>query len=200
MLKIGLTGGIGSGKSTTAHYFAALGVPIIDADIIVHNLLKYNQEVFAKIFEHFGTQALKPDNSIDRKYLREIIFNNSTERKWMESLLHPLVFQEIKKLCCITKAPYCIIVMPLLFETGGNKIVDRVLVVNTDIDSQIQRTMKRDNICAAAVSNIIASQSDNIWRLSQANDIIDNNGTEENTQKQVMQLHEFYMKLAKIQT
>jgi len=195
MLKVGLTGGIGSGKSTVTNFFAELKIPIIDSDAIARKLITDNQTVFAKIFEHFGSASIKRDNSIDRKYLKQIIFSDIKERKWLENLLHPLVYQEIAQQLLNIKAPYCIIDIPLLLESGGHAIVDRILVVTIPTAIQIQRTILRDNITAAEVTAIIENQSDNTWRLSQANDIIDNSESLESTQKQVQKLHEFYTNL-----
>ena len=239
MLKIGLTGGIGSGKSTVAQYFANLGIPVIDADVIVHQLLANNSAIRTEIINHFGTRisqckksfqniehsqtdlqttqkpGLSEDNTIDRTLLRQIIFRDKNERLWLEKLLHPLVYKEIEKQLLMLdknceqehnstahqndKSTYCIVVLPLLFETGGDKIVDRILVVNVDTEKQIQRTKQRDNISAACVSAIINNQIANTWRLSHANDIIDNNSSLTNTQQQVENLHDLYKKLAKQQ-
>lgn len=214
MLKIGLTGGIGSGKSTAAQYFATLSrIPVIDADSIARELVQrgsmlFKSRVFNKIVQHFGPQVLTKDGAIDRACLRKIIFNNDCERQWLEKLLHPLIYAEIERsIKKLTKkpaknaqkpnAPYCLIVAPLLLETNGAIKVDRVLVVHAVVENQTKRIAQRDHANQDDIKNIINAQLKQGTRLSQADDIIDNNGSLSDLQQQIIKLHYFYSDLSK---
>ena len=157
-LKIGLTGGIGSGKSTVAQYFAEFGVPIIDADIIAHELLEQNTFVRNQIVEYFGNDLLLLDDlhqNIDRKKLRAIVFNEPQKLAWLENLLHPLIEKEMLERSKKIQYPYCIFVVPLLLEKQKEYLVDRILVVNITQQKQIKRTAKRDETAGEEVKKII---------------------------------------------
>jgi dephospho-CoA kinase len=195
MLKIGLTGGIGSGKSTVAKFFKELGVPVIDADVIAHELVVPSTLAFKKIIAHFGNKILNPQGELDRKQLRELIFHDGKQRKWLENLLHPLVYQEINNRLKKIQAPYCILVIPLLLETKHEKFVDRVLVVDSPEEQQIKRITKRDKTTKQAVKAIIDSQISREQRLANADDIIYNDKSLAYLKKQVQQLHEKYLQL-----
>ena len=193
MKKIGLTGGIGSGKSTVANFFAELGIEVIDADKIVHELLADNAAVLQKIIEHFGSMVVTEKHELDRKLLREIIFNDIKERKWLENLLHPLVYKIMIERANMTKSPYCVLVIPLLFETNSSSMVDRVLVVESSQENQIIRSLKRDQTNLADIKNIMAAQIDRETRLKKADDIIYNDGTLETLKSQIIKLHDKYL-------
>jgi dephospho-CoA kinase len=199
MLKIGLTGGIGSGKSTVAEYFAALGATVIDADVIVHELLENDQNIIAEITNHFGKDAITPENKVNRRYLRQLIFRAPTERQWLEKLLHPKVYaiitQRITELAKSTSTPYSILAIPLLLETEQRNFVDRVLVVDTPEDVQIQRIVERDKTSATEVHAIMASQLNRTQRNALADDIICNDHNLEHLKKQVQNLHNKYLAL-----
>lgn len=195
MKKIGLTGGIGSGKSTVANFFAELGIEVIDADKIVHELLADNTAILQKIIEHFGSMVVTEKHELDRKFLREIIFNDIKERKWLENLLHPLVYKIMIERANMTKSPYCVLVIPLLFETNSSSMVDRVLVVESSQENQIIRSLKRDQTNLADIKNIMAAQIDRETRLKKADDIIYNDGTLETLKSQVIKLHDKYLQL-----
>jgi len=194
MLKIGLTGGIGSGKSTVAKFFAELGIEIIDADSIVHELLVPNTPTYQKIIEHFGERIVAKDHMLDRKLLRQLIFNDINEREWLEDLLHPIIFQIMLKRADLAKSPYCVLVIPLLFETNASFIVDRVLVVASSEADQLGRSSKRDQSDIHEIKKIILSQIDGETRLKQADDVIYNNGSLQELKDQVLKLHQQYLK------
>ncbi len=198
MLKIGLTGGIGSGKSTVTRLFADLGVPIIDMDIIAREVVMPGQPALDEIKALFGSEICTPDNELDRKKLRDIVFSDAVKRKQLEDIVHPRIRDRVKDLQAELDAPYCIIVIPLLLETEGQDRIDRILVVDTSIEEQIQRTMQRDKVSEDQVRKIIASQVDRQTRLDKADDIINNSGATAQLQAQVSKLHQQYLVLARI--
>lgn len=195
ILKVGLTGGIGSGKSTVADYFAKLGVPIIDADQIVSELLSPNTEEFDAIVTHFGDKVLSKRGELKRKYLRRVIFNNPLEKKWLEKLLHPRVFAIMRKLSRQVNFPYCILAIPLLFECKmPRSLIDKVLVVDASEKTQIKRIIRRDKISIELIKQMIASQIDRKSRLKCADDVIVNEGSLKSVLQQVQKLHEKYLR------
>lgn len=196
MFKIGLTGGIGSGKSTVAKLFAELGVPIIDADAIVYALTAPKKSTYKKIIAQFGAEYLKSDGSLDRRKLRTLAFQNEEARIWLENLIHPLVFKEIRKRLKTISAPYVILVIPLLFETKACEIVDHALVVDCPEQMQIKRIQERDHTSAKAVKAIIQSQIPRKLRLALADTIIQNCDSLPTLKKQVKKLHGQYLKIS----
>ena len=195
VLKIGLTGGIGSGKSTVARYFAKLKVPIIDADEIVHELLKPKTSAYKKIVAHFGKTILTSRKLLNKKKLRDTIFSDSKERIWLEKLLHPQTIAKMQKDAKKTHAPYCILAIPLLFETRLPIKVDRILVVDCPKKTQIYRIHNRDHSSIKQIQNIIKTQINRGLRLQKAHDIIRNTGTLKNLEKEVKKLHLYYLSL-----
>lgn len=198
MLVIGLTGGIGSGKSTVANLFAAKHIPIIDTDQLSRDLTQSGQPALNKITEHFGDDILQKDGSLDRKKLRHIIFARESERKWLEKLLHPLIRAEMKKQIQAHQAPYCIVVIPLLTENTPNPIIQRILVVDATETLQIQRVTQRDDLTPEMMTAILQSQSSREKRLAMADDVITNHGDLKDLEKQVDALHEKYLGLNRI--
>ncbi|HYE35008.1 dephospho-CoA kinase [Methylocaldum sp.] len=196
MLKIGLTGGIGCGKSTVAELFAAKGIPILDADVIARELVEPNQPAFEAIKQHFGAAILK-DGCLDRVRLREIVFFDPEEKRWLETLLHPLVYSEINRRLAILSAPYCILVVPLLLETGRRHLVDRLLVVDCPEDLQRQRVELRDGLSQPEIEKIMSSQLSRSERLAAADDVLENIGDKVSLSDQVEQLHQFYLALSR---
>jgi len=194
MLRIGLTGGIGSGKSTVANYFAALGVPIIDSDVLAREVVNPGTSALKEIVAHFGTTILTKENHLDRAKLRKLIFNHAAEQKWLENLLHPLILQKMAEQIQALSAPYCILVIPLLLEKQIP--ADRILVVDTSNDLQIQRTSQRDKINIKQVRAILQTQLTRTERCAQADDIIHNEGDLAELKQQVRALHEKYLRLA----
>ncbi len=196
MLVIGLTGGIGSGKSTVANLFKKLGITIVDTDIIARELVKPGQEALAEIINTFGDSILQADGQLDRNQLGQITFSDEHARKQLESILHPKIREVMLAQLDAATSPYAIAVIPLLFESKQQATVDRVLVVDCDENTQIQRVKKRDQRNEQQIRNIIQLQSSRKNRLAHADDIIVNNGDTNVLLQQVMQLHQNYLKLS----
>lgn len=193
MLVIGLTGGIGSGKSTVAKLFENLGATVIDADVIARTLTEPGERAFAEILNHFGKALLLPNGTLDRAQLRHIIFHDIDQRRWLENLLHPLIKQSIELQIKKTHAPYCVIVIPLLFEVAPYSFIDRILVVDTPTQLQITRVLARDKIPPSEIEAILNSQIDREYRIAHADDVIHNHGKIEELLPQVEKLHQLYL-------
>ena len=193
---VGLTGGIGSGKSTVSRLFAGYGVPVIDSDQIAHDLLGRNKSVIRAIAGHFGSSALK-DGASNRPYLREQVFKNSQERQWLEDLLHPLIVEIIKEQHQQLRSPYCLIDIPLLKPSMEiMDMLDRVLVVAASEEVRIARIKKRNNLSDALIHQIMATQLSETERKAMADDIISNNQTMPELKKVVSLLHQQYLSMA----
>ncbi len=196
MLIVGLTGGIGSGKSTVANHFADLGVDLIDADEIAREVVQTGTPALAQIAEHFGTEILTPNGELKRRELRKIIFSSLEEKQWLEALLHPLINQGIAERIQQTRSPYCLLVSPLLIETAQRELVDHVLVIDVPESVQLQRTQDRDGSDIATIQAIIESQSSREQRLEQADDVLDNNLPLASLPERVEILHRKFLNLA----
>lgn len=196
MLKIGLTGGIGSGKSTVCRLFAELGAPIIDADIIARQLVEPNSPTLKKLVRLFGKTILNPDQSLNRAYLRDLVFSDKSKKAELDQLMHPLIYDEIEKQVKGLNSPYCIIAIPLLLETQQMQRVDRIAVVDCNADTQLLRVVSRDHLKPEQVLHIIASQMPRQQRLSFADDVIDNTCSPAHLAEQVKRLHNSYNLLA----
>jgi dephospho-CoA kinase len=198
MLIVGLTGGIGSGKSTVTELFANLGVPIIDADIVARQVVEPGQPALKEIINNFSPKIIGEDGHLDRTQLRQIIFDDPTKRKTLEALLHPRIRQAIQQqLAQLPETtPYCILSVPLLFESGQYSFINRTLVIDIDEQLQIARTCQRDDIPLAQAERIIEAQMPRQQRLSQADDIILNDGDREQLKIQVSALHQKFLILA----
>ncbi len=196
MLKIGLTGGIGSGKSTVCRLFSELGAPIIDADIIARQLVEPNSPALKKLVRQFGKKILNPDESLNRAFLRDLVFSDKTKKAQLDQLMHPLIYDEIEKQVKGLDSAYCIIAIPLLLETQQMQRVDRIAVVDCNADTQLLRVVSRDHLKPEQVLSIIASQMPRQQRLSFANDVIDNSGSSAQLAEQVKRLHNSYNLLA----
>ncbi len=198
---VGLTGGIGSGKSTIANLFALLDVPIIDADVVAREVVEKGSPLLTKIVEHFGQHILDKQGNLDRTALRQIVFHSEQEKKWLNQLLHPAIRAEMLRQLEVVSAPYVLWVVPLLIENKLSEFCDRVLVVDVLPNIQLERAIKRDESKAETIQNIIASQVDRQTRLNYADDVIENNlPLEENAinlAHQVAKLHHCYLDLAK---
>jgi len=184
MLTIGLTGGIGCGKSTVAKHFAQLGVPVIDADEIARDVVAIGQPALQRIQLSFGDDALNPDGSLNRDWLRERVFTDAQQRQRLEAIVHPLIYQAIwthlEQLNQLSVTPYCIVCLPLLFETRDSAdFIDRVLVIDCPIEEQIARVQNRDGFAIDRIKSIINSQVSRIFRLTHADDVIDNSVAED---------------------
>jgi dephospho-CoA kinase len=196
MLTIGLTGGIGSGKSTVANFFRKLRIQVIDADSLAREFIEPNQSAYFAIVNKFGSRVLTEAGNLSKQALREIIFTDPAERAWLEGLLHPLITKKIAEEIARSTSPYVVIVIPLLIETGMTDIVDRILVIDSPVTKQIERVIARDSSSKDMVLNIINSQATREQRLTFANDIILNDNTVAYLQKQVAKLHKYYLQLA----
>jgi dephospho-CoA kinase len=197
MLVVGLTGGIGSGKSTVAELFTELQVPVIDADRIAQELTQPQSSALQAIVAYFGSRFLKKDGSLDRRQLRELIFNDPLKKQWLEKLLHPLIIQEIKNQLQQLQASYCLVVIPLLIETGPYSFIQRILVVNTPPELRLERATARDQASTAALQKIIATQAKTEEYLEKAQEVINNHSNLAELKQQVIRLHQHYLKLAK---
>jgi dephospho-CoA kinase len=196
LLRIGLTGGIGSGKSTACRIFSDLGVPVIDADQIAHELSAKGQPAHLDIILAFGDKVIRSDGELDRSKIREIIFNDDDARLKLEGILHPLIYNEIDKQVSKLDHDYCIICIPLLIESGATNKVDRILVIDTPVEQQIKRTVARDGMDQNMITRIINTQVTRNERLSIADDIISNDGDIESLKKQIIGLNDRYKNLS----
>jgi dephospho-CoA kinase len=195
-LVVGLTGGIGSGKSTVSAAFASLGVPVIDADQLAHQLVEPGQAALDEIREIFGERCITADGHLDRAYIRQRVFSNRDEKQKLESILHPRIRNRIVAWIAGLKSPYCIVVIPLLLETGQTDLVDRVLVVDTPENEQLTRVAARDGLSHNAVLAIMDSQTDRETRLAAADDIIENSSDIASLESRVKTLHSYYLELS----
>ena len=196
MLVVGLTGGIGSGKSAVSNGFQQLGVPVIDADVIAHQLTQKGATAFQSIIEHFGNGLLTAKGTLDRAHLKKIIFTHANERRWLENLLHPLIRQQIRhNIATLKEHPYCIVVIPLLLESPGIDFIDRILVVDVPEHVQVKRVTQRDAINESIITSIMKAQTPREDRLKLAHDVISNVGTLDDLKSEIANLHLKYSKL-----
>jgi len=195
-LSIALTGGIGSGKSSVSSIFEQLGAPVIDADMISQEITSSNMPCFKKIIEEFGSDILTDEGEINRLKLSNIIFNDNSKRIKLEKIIHPEVFKKINTKILLINYPYCLVVIPLLVETKTMSYFDRVLVIDSDENKQIERVLKRDKISKKLLSNIMETQINRAERLKYADDIIENNGKIKSLNKTVKALHQKYLAIS----
>lgn len=195
MLAIGLTGGIGSGKTVVSDHFAELGAPVIDTDVIARELVASGQPVLAEIAASFGQDILTPEGRLDRRALRQLIFNQADKRRQLEDILHPRIRAEVRNRLRTLASPWCIIVIPLLQESTQRDLVQRILLVDAPVGLQLSRTMLRDNVAADEVRKIMASQASRQSRLELADDVIVNEGSLEQLWQQVEKMNQFYNQL-----
>ncbi|MEW8341882.1 MAG: dephospho-CoA kinase [Candidatus Thiodiazotropha taylori] len=196
MLTVALTGGIGSGKSAVSNHFETLGVPVIDADRLAHQMVQPGSPALSRIQETFGDHLIDQQGKLNRGALREIVFNDQTQRKRLESILHPPIREAMEDWVEQQTAAYVILVIPLLFETGQEDIAERILVVDCDESLQYQRVSERDNLDESQITQILASQVDRQTRLKGADDIIENNGDLAALTEATERLHQTYLALA----
>lgn len=196
-LIIGLTGGIGCGKTTISDEFARLGITIVDADLIARDVVAPGSAGLTAICERFGNTILTNDGVLDRAKLRQLVFADPTQTQWLNELLHPLIRTEMKQQLLISDSIYTILSVPLLLENNLDILCDRVLVVDIDEATQIERVSARDNSEISTLKAIIAAQIDRSSRLAKSDDIIDNSGKIPESLAQVRKLHNFYTDLTK---
>ena len=191
-LVVGLTGGIGSGKTTVANGFSALGVPVIDADLLARELVEPGQTALDEIISTFGTEAVTADGQLDRDYMRQRIFSDPDQKSRLEAILHPKIRQRIRALLADIRTPYCIVVIPLLLETRQTDLVDRILVIDSPEKEQLKRVAARDGLSDNAIMAIIKSQIDRNTRLAAADDIIVNDQDVNELTGRILKLHRHY--------
>lgn len=192
---LGITGGIGSGKSVVCQLFVKLGIEAIDADQVARWIVAKGKPALEKIINHFGEEVLSPDGSLNRAALRRIIFNSAKQRFWLEQLLHPLIRNEICNFLANAASPYAILVSPLLLETNQHQLTNRILVIDVPEPVQIARSMQRDNVTEQQIKAIMQAQLSRKERLAKADDIIVNDQSIEYLQQQVTSLHQHYLQL-----
>ena len=190
---IGLTGGIGSGKSAAANFFQNEGISVIDTDQLARKVIEKDTPGYSKVVDSFGANILDNNDSIDRAKLREEVFHDSEKRKILESITHPLVRELMVQKISSSTSPYSIIMVPLIFETNSAKNYDRVLVIDCDVEIQLARATIRDENSADLIQKIIDSQCSRSERLSIANDVIPNNNSIEDLKKRSLAMHNFYL-------
>ena len=197
MYVVGLTGGIGSGKTTIAAIFAELGAEIINADLLARNVVCPGTKALTSIEKRFGKEILRQDGSLDRRKLREVVFKNKGELKWLEKLIHPLIAELLIQNIYSATSPYVILESPLLIETQQKELVDRILVVDLDEATQLNRSMERDGSSEEVIRAIISAQIPRSKRLKAADDIVDNSKSLAEVRQKVIQLHEIYLATAR---
>ncbi|MEJ2622146.1 MAG: dephospho-CoA kinase [Candidatus Thiodiazotropha sp.] len=196
MLSIALTGGIGSGKSAVSNHFESLGIPVIDADRLAHQMVQPGSPALIEIAETFGDHLIDPQGRLNRGALREIVFNDPAQRKRLEAILHPPIRQAMERWLEQQTAPYAILVIPLLFETEQQDIAERILVVDCDESLQYQRVSERDDLDDSQIAQILASQIDRQTRLQGADDVIENNSDLAALIKATEKMHQAYLALS----
>ncbi|MBL0533952.1 dephospho-CoA kinase [Aeromonas dhakensis] len=197
MYVVAITGGIGSGKTTVANQFAELGIEVVDADIIAREVVEPGTPALAAIAAHFGADVIAPDGRLNRRQLRERVFTDPQAKGWLNALLHPLIRSEMQRQCAAARSPYCLLVVPLLVENRLTTLANRVLVIDVDEATQIERTCRRDGVSREQAEAILAAQASRTERLAAADDVLDNqNGTLEAIKSRIFALHETYLAFA----
>ncbi|GFO72112.1 dephospho-CoA kinase [Bathymodiolus japonicus methanotrophic gill symbiont] len=193
MYKVGLTGGIGSGKSTVSEFFKQQAIAVIDADEIAHQLVAPGQKALQQIKLAFGTDYITPDGCLNRNQLRDCIFREPDKKLLLESIMHPLVYAQINQQLSHLNSPYAIVSIPLLIETGMQALVDHILVIDCPMEMQINRVKLRNQLSDAKITAIISSQLDRTERLAQADSVINNTQGLSNLRHQVDLLHKQFL-------
>ena len=195
---IGLTGGIASGKTTVANLFHDLyGIEIADADIVTREVVEPGGEGLKAIEERYGSNILLADGTLNRAKLREYIFTSDEEKTWLNQLLHPMIRRKMRADMTKVSSPYALLVIPLMVENNLKNLTNRVLVVDVDEQTQRQRTMDRDQVPVEQVDSILAAQASRSQRLAIADDVIENNATNEELLPQITELHQKYLEMCR---
>lgn len=192
---LGLTGGIGSGKSAAAQHFIDLGVHLVDADHAARWVVEPGRPALASIVERFGEQVLQADGSLDRAALRARVFKDAEQRRWLEGLLHPLIFAEINQYLARAESPYAILVSPLLVESGQHHMTQRVLVIDAPEQLQVERSLTRDGGTEEQIRAILKAQASREERLRHADDVLLNDRDLTWLRSEIERLHHFYLTL-----
>lgn len=193
MLVVALTGGIGSGKSAVSRHLESLGVPVIDADRLAREMVEPGSPALTEIRALFGEGVIDDRGGLDREVLRKTVFGNPAQRERLEAILHPRIRRAMEDWLKRQTAPYAVLVIPLLFETGQRSMADRVLVVDCEETLQIERVSQRDDLSHEQIKQILAAQTDRQTRLAGADDVIENNGNLEDLLEATEQLHRHYL-------
>ncbi len=195
MYVVALTGGIGSGKSTAANFFAALGVPVTDVDEISHQLTAANQPIVNEIKASFGSQYITSEGALNRAAMRDLVFNDATARAKLNAILHPAIYDEaLKQLQLHANAPYQILAIPLLFESPRYAPhVNRILLIDCEEKTQIERVKKRSQLSTSEIKKIIRTQTPRKKQLLLAHDVIENNENVENLREKILETHQKYL-------
>ena len=196
MLKIGLTGGAASGKSTACEVFAQLGIVVIDADDIARELVEIGKPCYLNIINTFGTEFLSKNQQLDRAKLRQLIFSDHVAKLQLETILHPTICRELIERSKKAQSAYCILAVPLLIETNMNAAVDRILVIDITKKNQIARLCKRDHLAPSLANNMMHQQANRSQRLAMADDVISNNTGIQKLESSIRLLHKTYLEIA----
>ncbi|WP_276783648.1 dephospho-CoA kinase [Thalassolituus oleivorans] len=196
MLVVGLTGGIGSGKTAASDYFASLGITVVDADVVAREVVEPHQPAWQAISERYGKQAFLCDQSLDRAWLRAKVFGDPNERIWLEQQTHPRIRERLIQQLQNSKSAYAILVSPLLFESGQSALAQRTLLVDVPTDIQVTRASSRDGNDEEQILRIIAAQMSREDRRAKATDIVDNSTDLGSLYQQLLPLHQYYLELA----
>lgn len=194
---VGVSGGIGSGKTTVTDLFSALGVDVVDADVIAREVVNPDSVALKAIVEKWGVGVLLANGNLNRANLREIVFNDDESKDWLNTLLHPLIREQMQRQTQNAKSQYCLLSIPLLVENHLQHMVDRILIVDVSEKTQLERTIARDKSNEASIKAIMAAQVNRSQRLAVADDVIENEGGITELQNKVKQLHTAYLALSK---
>lgn len=197
MFVVGLTGGIGSGKTAASDYLASLGITVVDADLASRVIVEPGQPALAAIEAHFGAEVIAADGTLDRRALRERVFANPEQRKALEAITHPAIGAEIMRQLQASRSPYTVLVSPLLLETSQHRMAQRILLIDVPEALQVARTTSRDEVPAAQVEAIMAAQMPREEKRARADDIVVNDGDLSHLQAQLDTLHARYLEMAR---
>ena len=198
MFVVGLTGGIGSGKTAATDFLAQQGITIVDADLASRVVVEPGQPALQHIADHFGEHVLTADGALDRRALREIVFADADALKVLEGITHPAIGEELKRQIAASESTYTVLVSPLLLETSQKVLVDRILVIDAPAELQVKRAMERDHVPEEQVAAIIKAQMERTKRLDQADDVVENHGSLQVLHEQLASLHQRYLEMANV--
>jgi len=190
---LGVSGGIGSGKTAATDHFQTLGIDVIDADIVAREIVQIGESALADIAEHFGQNVLQADGTLNRAVLREIVFADPAQRKALEAIAHPAIRQRLHEQCMAAQSPYAILASPLLWESGQAALTQRSLLIDASEATQLARASQRDGVSEAQIRAIMAAQWTREQRLAAADDVISNEGSVAELQQQINDIHQTYL-------